>query len=356
MDFKFSKDSGESQPQEAPDDKKKQNALLVLLLLLVGGFTYVYFFTGLIKPQEAEKPVAAQTPAVKAEIVKIPLPAREGETVNTEVKPANKGTVATAAAPDPAAAKTVPTPAKQAPLAAVKPVIVPPKGAQVAKTAPVKTEPKKAAAKPVEKKIEPVVAAAKKPAGAVKSSVVADKKSLPAKAAVKKPATAALATADTKAKTKKPASGPWTLIVGNYLLEEAISADMGRVRKAGFQPVMKASSRKKAAMNRLLVAEFSDRTSAQPTLEKLKKHTSDAFVIQQGDKFDVVAGSYLQTEAAQSEKERLKAAGFAVTIKHIDISIPSQTLSVGPFTSRKAADSALARLRNSGIKATLAQK
>ena len=53
MDFKFSKNSDDSQ-QESPDEKRKQSTLLVLLLILVGGFAYLYFFTGLIKPQEAQ--------------------------------------------------------------------------------------------------------------------------------------------------------------------------------------------------------------------------------------------------------------------------------------------------------------
>ena len=61
-------------------------------------------------------------------------------------------------------------------------------------------------------------------------------------------------------------------------------------------------------------------------------------------------------EAANSEKERLKAAGFKVIIKHADVSIPSQSLSVGPFNSKKAADSALGKLKGAGIKASLSQQ
>jgi cell division protein FtsN len=64
----------------------------------------------------------------------------------------------------------------------------------------------------------------------------------------------------------------------------------------------------------------------------------------------------LQIEAANSEKERLKAAGITTTLKQIEIAIPSQSLSIGPFKSKKDADAALTRLKNAGIKATLSQK
>lgn len=72
MDFKFSKDSGDSHPQEHSGGNKKQSTLLVLLLILIGGFTYLYFFTDLIKPQEVQKTAVAPAPAPQA--VKMPLP------------------------------------------------------------------------------------------------------------------------------------------------------------------------------------------------------------------------------------------------------------------------------------------
>jgi cell division septation protein DedD len=349
MDFKFSKDSSNT-PQEAPDDKKKQSALLVLLLILVGGFTYIYFFTGLIKPQEASKNAApAPAPAVKTEVAKLPLPPREGEPAKAEVKAAEKVAPAAAAAPAPAAAKPAPAPA-------VKPAVAPPKAAPVVKASAPKEEPKKAEVKPADKKPLPVAVVKDEDKKPLPATNKAAKNSVPAKTGVKKPTAETQAKADTEAKPNKAASDPWSIIIGNYVLEEVLSADMGRIRKAGFQPVVKASTRKKTTMHRLLLAEFSDRASAQPTLDKIKQQTSDAFVIEQGGKFAIIAGSYLQTEAAQSEKERLQGAGFAVTIKQVDIAIPSQALSVGPFTSKKAADSAIAKLKSSGIKASLSQK
>lgn len=323
MDFKFSKDSGDSQQPEAPGEKKKQSALLVLLLMLVGAFTYIYFFTSLIKPQEAQK--TAGLPAPAPQVVKMPLPPREGESA----KPGGK-------APE---KPEVPKAAATAPVTAVVPA----------------TKPVAVSAKPAP---EPAAKAAPLPPRAKENpkSAVADKKITPAKDGMKNAASDAQAKQKTAATAKKTAPGPWSLVVGNYVLEEALSADMGRIRKAGFEPIIKPSTRKKTTMNRLFVSEFNDRTSAQTTLEKLKHHTSDAFVIEQGGRFVVYAGSYLQSESANSEKERLKGAGFTVTVKHADIAIPSQSLSVGPFNSKKAADSALGKLKGAGLKATLSQK
>jgi cell division septation protein DedD len=342
MDFKFSKNADTSKPEEKPGEKKSQNALLVLLLILVGGFTYLYFFTALIKPQEAAKSV--EVPAATPQVVKIALPPREVDAEKAVGKTPKKGD----------AAKSTPTPATiETPVA--KPSVAPAKMAAppvaTAPTPPLATAKevtqKGAAAKPPEKKPVPIAGAETKPekAAAQKNGEKKQVTGSPSKNDAPEPV-----------KVKHAVSSAWSLVVGNYVLEEALSADMGRVRKAGFQPVVKPSIRKKSAMNRLFVSEFSERTAAQSALEKLQRHTSDAFVMEQGGKFALYAGSYLQSDAASSEKERLKDVGFSVTVKRADIAIPSQNLTIGPFKSKKAADSALGKLKNAGIKASLAQK
>jgi cell division protein FtsN len=87
----------------------------------------------------------------------------------------------------------------------------------------------------------------------------------------------------------------------------------------------------------------------------LKQHTSDAFILEQGGKFAVYAGSYLLTERADSEKERLAAAGIKLTIKHAEVSIPAKYLTAGTFSDKKAADAAVKKLKGIGFKATLSQ-
>lgn len=363
MDFKFDKDSGEDMQQNPTGEKKKQSALLVLLLILIGGFTYIYFFTGLIKPQESKK--TAEAPATAEQTVKMPIPSREGEVVKPATTAPEKEEKTKAATPPPATVAAAPA-AKPAP-AQAKPATAP---AAAQKTVPpVQAKPKEEPKKPevpktAEKKSPPTTVADKKDMKPQATKVeekknvadakkvnVADKKSAATKDAAKKPGAEEQAVQNPPA---KPTS--WTLVVGNYVLEEALSADMGRVRKAGLQPVIKASTRKKTSMNRLFVSEFNDRVAAQSAMDKLKRQTSDAFVIEQDGKFALYAGSYMQSESANTEKDRLKTAGVNVTIKHSEIAIPSQILSVGPFKTKKEADSSLVKLKSEGLKATLAQK
>jgi cell division septation protein DedD len=223
------------------------------------------------------------------------------------------------------------------------------------KPADKKPQPAPVAAKKIEK-TAPAKAEAKKPVAEVKKPAASDKKLVPTKNGAEKAVSVAQAKQETAVKARKSTPGSWSLVAGNYVLEEALSVDMGRVRKAGFDPVVKPSTRKKTTMNRLFVSEFNDRASAQSTLAKLNRLTSDAFVMEQGGRFAVYAGSYLQAEAANSEKERLKASGFTTIVKHADIAIPSQSLSVGPFSSKKAAEAARVKLKGAGIKTSLAQR
>ncbi|MDD2539526.1 MAG: SPOR domain-containing protein [Desulfuromonadaceae bacterium] len=340
MEFKFSKDADDSHHQEAPPEKKNQSALLLLLLILVGGFGYVYIFTDLVKPLEVQKTAETVIPAPP--VTKIPLPAREGEPAKPENKaPEKTGVLKTVATNTPSANKP----------ALTKPALPP-----AAKTA----DKKASLAVAPDKKNESVAAAKageKKTAVQTKKIVVATNKSGPAKDSAKN---SSLIKNQTKphpdAKSKKHENNSWSLIVGNYVLEEDLAAEMGRVRKAGFKPTIEPSSHIKTTMNRLLISEFNDRATAQSSLKKLSGYTSDAFVMEQGGKFAVYAGSYLQSDAANTEKERLKAAGFTVAIKRASIAIPSQRLSIGPFKNKKTADSALLRLKSAGIKATLSQK
>ena len=120
MDIKFSKDADESQPAGG-DNKGRQNVLLVVLLLLVGGFAYIYFFTGLIKPMPEQK--VAEAPAAP-QVVKNPLPAPDGASAQpAAVTDGVKKEAVAPAAPGTPAQPAVPAavPAKPAPPAAVKP-------------------------------------------------------------------------------------------------------------------------------------------------------------------------------------------------------------------------------------------
>ncbi|MDR3579306.1 MAG: SPOR domain-containing protein [Oryzomonas sp.] len=387
MDIKPSNDS--------TAEKGKQNMLLVVLLILVAAFAYLYFFTGLIKPQVAQKP--AETPA--PQVVKMPLPPRDGQPVvaspagTTAGAPgARKNAEATAKPeprkvaeaeapkeppkPEPAKSSNAAPPEQKLVTPGKKPVtpekkpVTPEKKQATLEKKPVTPEktpvtPEKKGAAPEAKKPKTAAAAKQQPVAAVKKPAPAKENEKVAKAVVKVPA-------GPSGTTKKPVhaarhdkegvkavpatgKGPWTVVVGSYVLEDAMASDMARVRGTGLETNVKEGGRRKTGMNRLLAGEYPTRADAQKELDTLKKYTSDSFILGQGGKFAVYAGSYLLTERADSEKERLAAAGIKLTIKHAEVSIPAKYLTAGTFSDKKAADAAVKKLKDIGFKATLSR-
>lgn len=367
MDFKFSKDSEESPNKVVDSGKgKNQNALLLLLLVLVGGFAYMYFFTGLIKPLDVQKPAEVPAP----QVVKAPLPSRNGEPVKTGEAAAPE-TGKEAAAPStsgkPESAKIVqPSPAVSTVAKetskpreeVVKPVPSAPAPKKPLPATVAKQEQKPVVAKvdgkktaPVEKKTqiaaEKKVAAVKQTTGKEKATGVEVKtnKTVAAKSG-KKPTP----------ETGRTSGSRWTVMVGSYKLEDTMAVDLARVRKAGLEAVVLPGERKQTQMNRLLLGEYGDRSTAQSELDKIRRHTSDAFIMNQGGTHAVYAGSYLLSERAVSEKERLAAAGFALTLKKVEVAIPSKILTAGTFTDKKDAESALKKLKAAGVKASISRQ
>ncbi len=337
MDFKFEKGYENDAPQG--QDKGRQTVLLIVLLLLLGGFGYLYFFTGLIRPQEQPAPPPQPVP----QMVKQPLPAREGASAPAP-SAAMPGTAASTA-PQPATPPiTKPAPAQSAPGPAkpVKPVASPPAKQLAAKPAipSEKTDKHKAgtaAVKPVAPKPEASVESPK--AATVAKKVhgrVATKKPVAAKRAVKATASAKL-------------GGPWTVVVGSYVLEERLAADMAKVKGAGLTPAMTTGQRRLTTMYRLKYGEYVDRGAAQQAVELLKKQAGDGFAIQKGAKHEVFAGSYAQLESARAEQQRLAASGIKVNIQKSQVGVPTRKLTAGTFTNRTVAEGALKKLKQAGI-------
>lgn len=350
MDSNINKDSG------AGEGKGKQNVLLVVLLVLVAVFAYVYFFTGLIKPEK---------PAEAPQVAKKPLPPSDGAPAKPEAAdaakkdaapPAAKPEAAPAAPAAPAPVAAAKQPEQSQPAEAVKkPLPGADKGGAKKPAAPEKKEPAAAPAPPA-----PKPAAAPAPAPAPKPVAAPAPAPAAKPAEVKKPAekpAPAPAVAKAKPEVRKPVrkekaesaritgSGPWTVVVGNYVLEEELAENLARVKRAGYEASVVPGGNRKNSMSRLLLAEFTDRESAQAELAKLKKHTADAFMADQGGMHIVYAGSYLLESRATAEMERLAAAGFKLTMKRVEVSLPTKNLTAGPFAEKSAAEEALKKLR-----------
>jgi hypothetical protein len=208
-------------------------------------------------------------------------------------------------------------------------------------------EPAKPAAVPAVKASEPV-----KPAGTVAKAE--PKKTLPVKvvekpvAVAKEPQIKQAEPVRKKVAAFKP-GGPWTVVVGLYVVEETLASDIAKIKKAGLTPVMTSGPKRAVAMNRLLYGEYSSKQDARQALEKLQHAGGSGFLVQRGDMHEVYAGSYAVLSGALSEQQRLEAAGVKVTIRKVQVPLASRKLTAGTFTDRKTADGVLKKLKVSGI-------
>ena len=319
MDGKLNKETTGSDAPGKVQEKGKQTGLLILLLLLLGGFGYLYFFTSLIRPQEAP-PVPQPVP----QVVKQPLPARDAasadavKTAAPAVPPVAPATVAAPAPVQPPKAADAKVAAVPVPKPEVKKVVPPVKPAGQADSA-------KVAVAPAVKKAEPV-----KP---VISGKVEPKKTEPA---------------HKKVVAAKP-GGPWTVVAGMYVVEETLAADMSKIKKAGLTPLMTSGPKRTVTMHRLFYKEFTTKEEAQKAIETVRRTAGSAFSIQRGDKYEVFVGSYAMSSGAQAEQQRLAAAGVTVTLRKSQVALASRKLTAGTFTDRKAADDAMKKLKAAGI-------
>ncbi len=344
MDIKFSKESKEAEDTAQPQEKGRQTSLLVLLLVLLGGFGYLYFFTDLIRTQPLQP--APQQPT---QVAKQPLPERSAQPADV-IKPVEPGAqVASPGTPPPSAV----TPAAPVVAPLQKPVDTKAVPAPVVKP----EEKKTVAAKPV---VQPeaikaaTTPAVKKPESGKAAALVAkaeQKKTEPSKAVDKK-VVSAKASSPQKNVTRVSASkagGPWTVVVGLYVVEETLAADLSEVKRVGLTPVMTSGPRRQVTMNRLFLGDYAAKQDAQQAIEKLRSTGGSGFILQQGDKYEVYAGSYAVLSGAQTEQQRLAAAGVKVVVRKTQVPLASRKLTAGTYTDRKAAEAALKKLKNAGI-------
>lgn len=335
MEFKFGKEPTheDSQPQSA--DKGRQTGLLILLLVLVGGFGYIYFFTGMIRPQEQPPP-----PPPPPQVVKQPLPARDAAPPAATASQKPSAATATPAAPPAVSPGKPQQPAAVGPAAA--PAVKPQEEAKPAAAKPVPTQQK--AVEPAKPATQPVKAEQHKP-------VVAKAETKPAVAKPEqKPAAMQPAKqAPVEHKPVAKSTGPWTVVVGYYVVEETLAADMARVKKAGLSPVMTSGPKRPVAMHRLYVGEYGSRAEGLQVLAKVKQIGGSGFLVQRGELYDLFAGSYAVANSAEAEQQRLAAANIKVSIRKVQVPLATRKLTAGTFTDRKAAEAAIKKLKGAAI-------
>ncbi|WP_298273290.1 SPOR domain-containing protein [Geobacter sp.] len=352
--------------------------LLLVLLLLVAVFGYLYYFTGLIKPREEAK---APEPVQSAQ-VKQPIPPRPEEkpagtqataqpAAGTATKEAPPASPATAAKPEEKKGEPVKPSADKGKAVAPKPA-----KNESAKPARTETAPqKKEVAKPVVvakvvPKGEPKTSGAssagsgtpaasgkdlrKEGATSAKKKAASKEKGVKvARAAGKKSAGASAASAK---KSEGGETGEFTLRIGEYVVADAMERDKEKVQDSGLTPVVKQGAKKMEPMIRLYLGEFADRESAGRELAKLKDATVDGFVLKEGGKFVVYAGSYFLHGRAVKEQQRLAALGIKPSLRKTSVSVPTLVLTAGKFTKREDAVKTAAKLKQKGLRPIVVER
>jgi len=346
-----------------------KGVLLVLLALAVC-FGYFYYFTDMLRPKE-ETPMQYQVYPAE---VKKPLPERPSQPVAANLEgsappasslpeqPADPDVSQPSGGNAPEVASN--TQARQGEI----PVAPAAKPTQKAVTAADKKLPAPAAQQQAPK---PATRAAGKPAAAAQKTAAAktpskeparssaDKKTALASAKTET-ASAGKASVDRKQKTAKAEAGEersaagrqganYTLIVGTYVLKSTLLAAKSKLEHAGFKPVVTPGRKKNEPMNRLILAEFASYSSASSELERVRKSSRDAFILQENGRYVVYAGSYFDQERAAREQDRLRREGFAPIVKKSSAPVQTYTLSSGGFATREQAEKEAARLRKLGF-------
>lgn len=314
----------EMNPSGLGERGASQRVLLLVLLLVVVLFAYVYFFTGIIIPREEQAPPKP----VQPQIVKKPIPSRteKGAAEKEVVAPQQK-----AKEEPPAAVAKAPEPAKPQ--------------ATKAQTAPAPRTEKSKAAPAAAPKQAPVPAAA--PAKAKQQDKNNTGKGAPAKTAI--------APAKTVAAPAKTASGAYTLLVGDFVLDRDIKRTEAKLKKAGIGSFSIRKGKKTEPMHRLHVADFADRKGADAELKNLLKVSAASFVLPANGKYALYAGSYFQEAQAVKEKERIVGKGgkggkdMKVTIEKAEVKVPVKVLSAGSFSTKEKAVKEAERLKKQGV-------
>ncbi len=296
-----------------------RNILLIALLLIVTVAGYLYFFTDLIKVQEG-----INRPPVQETQVKKPIPPRvEQGAATAQTKPA-----ATVSAPQTA------TPATPATSPVTQPSVT-------AKSSPPSTSQQIAK---TEKPQAPVASSQAKVTAAVVANPAAPTPIAKTESTVKQ----------TQAEGKvTPKTSTYTLLIGEFVLNKSIMHEKALLKKLGIAPVLQKKVKRSEPMTRLMVGEYSDRNAAALQIAKLKSLQSDGFIIQEGGKYCVYAGSYFLEGRAAVAQDKLYDKGLKTVMKKTKVSVPVVRMTAGQFTTQDEAVKAQTLLKKKGVKAQI---
>lgn len=356
---------------ETPEQKEQQiverlspgRMLLIAVVIVTGVFSYIYFFTDLIRIHEEPQPDHAP-------LQRKPLPVKSGgqspissaRHIPTGSREANPDT-----SPPAGPLSIPPVPPASAdqkkqevlPLPESKPAPVVPAATSSAGAVPEqkRTPPAPAAPSPVTPVTAKVSPAGKTP---VRSAVpvAAQPAATPKPKAAAVPVTPPVTPAPESAKSAKPVSekGSYLVQCGPVVSEGDLTRVRNSAQKANLTVTVVPGAAKLLPMYRLFVAGYSDAATAGAEREKLLKMRAAAFVLLKDGNHELYAGSFREEARATKEQSRLAGMGTKVQIQQVPVPVTSRRLTVAGFSTHEAAVAFSGRINKQGIECSVVKR
>lgn len=145
----------------------------------------------------------------------------------------------------------------------------------------------------------------------------------------------------------------YSLKVGEFVSSE-LAEKKKILRNAGLVPLVSTGAKLPRQVVRLNAGNFQSQQAAQKDLQKLKKLSIQGYVLKKGKAdYRLYAGSFFSRSGALKEQQRLAALGVALSLEEASVLLPTSLLTVGQFSSRKAALEEVLALEKLGVQSVV---
>jgi len=146
----------------------------------------------------------------------------------------------------------------------------------------------------------------------------------------------------------------YTLEAGVFLLKPKMEKAKILIRKLGYEPELTTLT-KETEMTRLLVGTFSP-AEARAFLSDLKSRVPEAFMLIEGERASVFAGSFSVPVEAGKMADRLTAEGIITEAVVVKLPMTMHRVTFGSFTDREKARNAAERAMAGGLDTVLIKR
>jgi cell division septation protein DedD len=169
-------------------------------------------------------------------------------------------------------------------------------------------------------------------------------------AGAESPAAATVAAAESaKPVAAAGGQGAYLLQIGAYVLEANLEQTLKTVRALGYQPLV-STGKKTVAMTRLRVGAYPQKQASEK-LRELKQLAPAAFLLAEGERMALYAGSYFGLDRARVEADLLYQHDIHIDEETVSVAIPIRTVRFGAFSDAAAAEIVAEQTKKAGLDA-----